>query len=245
MTTFYLPGCKFTKLDPQASKALIRFCKEQLDAIILGCCSKEFATPKANDTVIYVCPTCALIMQESSPSVKLKSIYEVVLEYDCLPTKKKPLSWVDLKKEKITVQDCWRSRNHPNLQASVREILKKMNASIVELENNYEHSDYCGSSLLQEPSPRYKTFAPNLFKDPIFKPCSFEEQEKILSKHAEQYSTVFVGCYCTGCFEGIQRMNSRFSPNQTETHIPATQANSKKLKPVHIASLVAQSLVSS
>lgn len=123
--------------------------------------------------------------------------------------------------------------------------LKKMNASIVELENNFEHSDYCGSSLLQEPSPRYKTFAPNLFKDPIFKPCSFEEQEKILSKHAEQYSTVFVGCYCTGCFEGIQRMNSRFSSNQTETHIPATQANSKKLKPVHIASLVAQSLVSS
>ena len=241
MTTFYLPGCKFTKLDPQASKALIRFCKEQLDAIILGCCSKEFAMPKANDTVIYVCPTCALIMQESSPSVKLKSIYEVVLEYDCLP----PLSWVDLKKEKITVQDCWRSRNHPNLQASVREILKKMNASIVELENNFGHSDYCGSSLLQEPSPRYKTFAPNLFKDPIFKPCSFEEQEKILSKHAEQYSTVFVGCYCTGCFEGIQRMNSRFSSNQTETHIPATQANSKKLKPVHIASLVAQSLVSS
>ena len=241
MTTFYLPGCKFTKLDPQASKALIRFCKEQLDEIILGCCSKEFAMPKANDTVIYVCPTCALIMQESSPSVKLKSIYEVVLEYDCLP----PLSWVDLKKEKITVQDCWRSRNHPNLQASVREILKKMNASIVELENNFEHSDYCGSSLLQEPSPRYKTFAPNLFKDPIFKPCSFEEQEKILSKHAEQYSTVFVGCYCTGCFEGIQRMNSRFSSNQTETHIPATQANSKKLKPVHIASLVAQSLVSS
>lgn len=241
MTTFYLPGCKFTKLDPQASKALIRFCKEQLDAIILGCCSKEFAMPKANDTVIYVCPTCALIMQESSPSVKLKSIYEVVLEYDCLP----PLSWVDLKKEKITVQDCWRSRNHPNLQASVREILKKMNASIVELENIFEHSDYCGSSLLQEPSPRYKTFAPNLFKDPIFKPCSFEEQEKILSKHAEQYSTVFVGCYCTGCFEGIQRMNSRFSSNQTETHIPATQANSKKLKPVHIASLVAQSLVSS
>lgn len=42
-----------------------------------------------------------------------------------------------------------------------------MNASIVELENNYEHSDYCGSSLLQEPSPRYKTLAPNLFKDPI------------------------------------------------------------------------------
>ena len=240
MTTFYLPGCKFTKLDPQASKALIRFCKEQLDAIILGCCSKEFAMPKANDTVFYVCPICALIMQESSPSVKLKSIYEVVLEYDCLP----PLSWVDLKKEKITVQDCWRSRNHPNLQASVREILKKMNASIVELENNFEHSDYCGSSLLQEPSPRYKTFAPNLFKDPIFKPCSFEELEKILSKHAEQYSTVFVGCYCTGCFEGIQRMNSRFSSNQTETHIPATQANSKKLKPEHKASIVAQSLVS-
>lgn len=146
------------------------------------------------------------------------------------------------KRKKITVQDCWRSRNHPNLQASVREILKKMNASIVELENNYEHSDYCGSSLLQEPSPRYKTLAPNLFKDPIFKPCSFEEQEKILSKHAEQYSTVFVGCYCTGCFEGIQRMNSRFSSNQTETHIPAAQTNSKKLKPVHIASLVAQSL---
>lgn len=122
--------------------------------------------------------------------------------------------------------------------------LKKMNASIVELKNNYEHSDYCGSSLLQEPSPRYKTLAPNLFKDPIFKPCSFEEQEKILSKHAEQYSTVFVGCYCTGCLEGIQRMNSRFSSSQTEAQTFTTQANSKKLKPVHIASLVVQSLAS-
>lgn len=192
MTTFYLPGCKFTKLDPQASKTLIRFCKEQLDAIILGCCSKEFATPKENDTLIYVCPTCALIMQESNPSVKLKSIYEVVLEYESFPTKKKPLSWVDLKKEIITVQDCWRSRNHPNLQASVREIFKKMNASIVELENNYEHSDYCGSSLLQEPSPRYKTLAPNLFKDPIFKPCSFEEQEK----NTKQTRRTILNCFC-------------------------------------------------
>ena len=79
MSVFYLPGCHFAKYDPQASKALIAFTKEYLHANILGCCSKQYDKPNAGDTVIYVCPTCSLIMSEANPSAKLISLYEVLL----------------------------------------------------------------------------------------------------------------------------------------------------------------------
>ena len=72
MSLFYLPGCKFAKYDPKASNKLVSFCKSYLDTQVLGCCSKDFNMPKPDDTVLYVCPTCALIMKESNPGVTLK-----------------------------------------------------------------------------------------------------------------------------------------------------------------------------
>lgn len=245
MSLFYLPGCKFTKYDPAASDKLAYFCKSRLDAQVLGCCSKDFNTPRPGDTVLYVCPTCALIMKESNSSVTLKSIHEAILEYDeTLCSSDNPyntqnktcIQWVDLQKKEITVQDCWRSREDPALQLAIRKALSKMNATIRELDNNFNKADYCGLSLLKEPSPRYEWLAPKLFQDPIFKPHSPEEQIRSLSNHVQQYTTSAIGCYCTGCVEGIERVNALFSSNE------ASGTNTKRFEPIHIASLLAQSI---
>lgn len=245
MPLFYLPGCKFTKYDPAASDKLAYFCKSCLDAQVLGCCSKDFTTPRPGDTVLYVCPTCALIMEESNLGVTLKSIYEAILEYDetlyssdkLYNTQNKTcIQWVDLQKKEITVQDCWRSRKDPALQLAIRKALSKMNATIRELDNNFDKTDYCGLSLLKEPSPRYEWLAPKLFQDPIFKPHSPEEQIRSLSNHIQQYTTSTIGCYCTGCIEGIERVNALFSSNE------ASGSNTKRFEPIHIASLLAQSI---
>ena len=168
MSLFYLPGCKFTKYDPKASNKLVSFCKSYLDTQVLGCCSKDFNMPKPGDTVLYVCPTCALIMKESNPGATLKSIYEAIFEYDeplcssdnTYNTQNKTcIQWVDLQKKEITIQDCWRSREDPALQLAIRKVLIKMNATITELDNKFDKADYCGLSLLKEPSPRYEWLA--------------------------------------------------------------------------------------
>lgn len=259
MSLFYLPGCKFTKCDPTASDKLAYFCESYLDAQVLGCCSKDFNAPKPGDTVLYVCPTCALIMKESNPSAKLKSVYEAVLEYEELLKRtvghtnkvgnnalnnatsnaiqtKPSFHWIDLKKKAITIQDCWRSRTDLDLQLAIRKVLFKMNTTIVELDSNFDKADFCGLSLLKEPSPRYEWLAPNLFHDPIFKPQEPDEQIQLLSNHAQQYTTSTIGCYCTGCIEGIDRMNAIFSSGETN------KSNAKRLEPIHIASLLAQSI---
>ena len=98
MSVFYLPGCHFAKYDPQASKALIAFTKEYLHANILGCCSKQYDKPNAGDTVIYVCPTCSLIMSEANPSAKLISLYEVLTDSPSLC--KQAFSWINLEKKR-------------------------------------------------------------------------------------------------------------------------------------------------
>ena len=181
----------------------------------------------------------------SNSSVTLKSIYEAILEYDetlCSSDKlystqnKTCIQWVDLQKKEITVQDCWRSKKDPALQLAVRKILSKMNATIVELDNNFDKADYCGLSLLKEPSPRYAWLAPKLFQDPIFKPHSPEEQNRSLSNHVQQYTTSAIGCYCTGCIEGIERANALFPSDKTNV------TNTKRFEPIHIASLLAQSI---
>lgn len=245
MSLFYLPGCKFTKYNPKASNKLVSFCKSYLDTQVLGCCSKDFNMPKPGDTVLYVCPTCALIMKESNPGVTLKSIYEAIFEYDetlcssdnTYNTQNKTcIQWVDLQKKEITIQDCWRSREDPALQLAIRKVLIKMNATITELDNKFDKADYCGLSLLKEPSPRYEWLAPKVFQDPIFKPHCLEEQIQLLSNHAQQYTTSAIGCYCTGCIEGIKRMKVVFSCNEVGG------INAKRFEPIHIASLLAQSI---
>lgn len=245
MSLFYLPGCKFTKYDAAASDKLAYFCKSCLDAQVLGCCSKDFNTPRPGDTVLYVCPTCALITKESNPGVALKSIYEAILEYDDTPcSSDKPynaqnktcIQWMNLQKQEIIVQDCWRSRKNPVLQLAIRKVLSKMNTTIRELDNNFDKADYCGLSLLKEPSPRYEWLAPRLFKDPIFKAHSSNEQIRLLSNHAQQYTTSAIGCYCTGCIEGIERVNALFSSDKTNV------TAAKRFEPIHIASLLAQSI---
>ena len=62
------------------------------------------------------------------------------------------------------------------------------------------------------------------------------EQIRSLSNYVQQYTTSAIGCYCTGCIEGIKRMKVVFSCNEVGG------INAKRLEPIHIASLLAQAI---
>lgn len=238
MSLYYLPGCHFTELDPRASKALVSFAKTYLGAHILGCCSKQYDKPQNGDTVIYVCPTCALIMAEANPSVNLVSLYELIEDDSVVP--QQALSWVNLQGKEVTVQDCWRSSGNLTMQQAVRHVLSNMNATVYEMEDNFEKTTYCGTSLLSNPSARYEALAPSLFNNPIFRPTTEADQIEYLEQHAKQYRTAEIICYCTGCIEGIETLNAS---RKTKRSTAGNSDSSGVYKPIHLASLVAQSLV--
>ena len=200
MACIYFPGCKYTAHSPEKSKQLSEYLEKKMGIGTTGCCSIHYKDLTEEDTAIYICPTCRAILQESAPQAKLMSVYELLMEDGDFP-------WPDYKGTKITVQDCWRIYDERPMQDAVREVLKRMNFSVFEIEDSFEKADFCGISLLRPYSERYEYLARKRFiEDAGNKFVSYppEEQKRIMEQHCAQYKTEFVTCYCTGCLEGLE-----------------------------------------
>ncbi len=201
MTVYYFPGCKYKAHNPEASGKLAAYLDRHHGIVTTGCCSIDHVLPGSEDTVLYQCPTCGLILAESSSHSELKSVYEYLLEDE-------DFVWPDHSGKVMTVQDCWRTRNDRAYCEAVRRAAEKMNITVKEIENNFEKTDICGPTLFRAPSPRYETLAPeSLVKNGNFHPCSEEEQKEKMIEHGKQYETEEVICYCTGCMEGVRMGN--------------------------------------
>ncbi len=198
MTVYFFPGCKYRAHDPEKTEKLSEYLSKKHGVVTTGCCSIDHVLPGSEDTVLYQCPTCGLILAESSKHAKLMSVYEFLLEDE-------DYVWPDLSGKQMTIQDCWRTRNDRSYCEAVRKAAEKMNINAKEIENHFEKTDFCGATLYRVPSPRYETLAPeSLVKNGNFHPCSEEEQKEKMIEHGKQYETDEVICYCTGCMEGVQ-----------------------------------------
>ena len=181
MTSFFFPGCKNSAKNPAGMAALKEYLGERFDVVSCGCCSVDHVLPKANDTALYQCPTCGLILAESSSAGSVRSVYELLLEDERFPGP-------DLGGAEMTVQDCWRSRKNRGFLDAVRACLKKMNVRAVELENNYERADFCGPALYRGPNERYPRLAPkSLVEEWTYPKLSEEEQRAKVLEHAGVY----------------------------------------------------------
>ena len=196
MTEYYFRGCKYLAHNPEGTQKLFEYLKKH-GVSLLECCSVDCVIPNEEDTVIFQCPTCGLILEESARKKKMISIYEYLLDKDDFP-------WPDYGGAELTVQDCWRMRKHPEYQKAIREVLKKMNIRSLEIEQNFEKTDFCGRTLYQVPSSRYERLAPhNLVEKGCFHPQSEEKQLELMKENSLRYPTHRVVCYCTGCLKGI------------------------------------------
>ena len=181
MTTYFFPGCKNSQKNPAGMDALKKYLAERFGVVPCGCCSVDHALPKSGDTALYQCPTCGLILVESSSAGNVRSVYELLLEDDRFP-------WPDLGGEEMTVQDCWRSRKNRGFLDAVRACLKMINVRAVELENNYERADFCGPALYRGPNERYPRLAPkSLVEEWTYPKLSEEEQRAAARRFADRY----------------------------------------------------------
>ncbi len=49
----------------------------------------------------------------------------------------------------VSIQDCWRDREHPEIHGAVRSLLAKMGVAFEEIPENRERADYCGDLHFQ------------------------------------------------------------------------------------------------
>lgn len=220
---YYISGCVFSVRFPELSKRIRDYIAENYDIAILRCCvpkwkekiyedkmpegylrdswkelehSKKF---EAGDETWSLCHNCTNIIEEHYQGVKVHSLWELIDSDD-------DFKFPDHSGMKVTIQDCWRSRERAAEQAAVRSLLRKMNIDFTEAKRNHENTDFCGSSLFRPQVERNAVFAPKHYVEQAagkFMPHTEEEQKHIMEEYCRQYKTDTVVCYCHYCLEGL------------------------------------------
>lgn len=220
---YYISGCVFTAKFPQLSKKIRNYISSLGDIEIIRCCfpkwkiklyedkmpegelceswkalphTAEFST---GDETWSLCPNCSNLVEECHTGVTVHSLWELI-------DNDKNFKFPDYSGMKVTLQDCWRSRDRNETHDAVRSILKKMNIEFLETEKNRANTDFCGTSLYRPQVERNAKFAPKHYVENAagkFLPHTEEEQKKIMEEYCRQYRTQTVICYCHYCLEGL------------------------------------------
>lgn len=217
---FYVASCVFTEEYPALSK---KICDYLRGMPIIRCCVdkykilefeermpadyrefwrsiKHFEEFSAGSTMISICHNCSAIFEERHPEILRESLWEFILA-------DKNFKYPNHHGEKISVQDCWRSKESSSEQAAVREILRRMNFEIVELPENHAQTKFCGVSLYQPQPPRNPKLAPKRFlhgAQGLFQEHTPEQKKSFMQRHCAQIPTEKVVAYCHYCLRGLK-----------------------------------------
>ncbi len=224
MSEYYIASCVFTSQFPELSMKIQRYVRDRFGYEIVRCCVPKYkirefeekmpeGAPRdcwhdlpdsgqfsKGDRVYSLCHNCNNIIEEMHPEVQVHSLWELLDSDDAFPLS-------DYRGVKMTVQDCWRSKDRKEEQDAVRSLLRKMNIDIVELEKNRDLTDFCGASLYRPQPPRNPKLAPKHYVDGAsgkFVPHTPQEQEEIMKQYCGQFVTDKVVCYCHYCLEGLK-----------------------------------------
>ena len=92
-------------------------------------------------------------------------------------------------------------------QNAVREILRRMNIEIVEIDENFARTKFCGYSLYQPQPSRNPKLAPKRFLEDakgLFIEHTAEEKRALMQAHCSKSSTDKVIAYCHYCVRGLR-----------------------------------------
>lgn len=220
---FYIASCVFTQRYNELSIRVQNYISRRFAMPIVRCCLPKYklneftekmptdyradwaALPDcadfgAGDTVYSICHNCSIIIEAMKPEAKVVSVWELILGDE-------QFDYPDYKGRKMTVQDCWRSKDDRAEQEAVRCLLAKMNIEAVELADNYDQTDFCGNSLYRPAPVRNIKLAPQKFVENAigkFVPHTIEEQREIMQEYCKQLKTEQVVTYCHYCAEGLE-----------------------------------------
>ncbi len=198
MAYYYFPSCKATAQFKEASQKARLYVNEKFGIAPIGCCRPHHKKLTSEDTALIVCNNCAAIIEENTKA-SIKFLWQII-------DQDSDFQFPDYHGEKMTIQDCWISFEKRYVQDTVRSLLHKMNIKVVELEENFESTKFCGVNLLSPCTASNATLVHKRYVEQfphMFTPMEPAEQVEHFRKHCEQIETEKVVCYCKFCTDAI------------------------------------------
>lgn len=194
MGDIYFPSCNFTKASPQAAQKLRELLRARMPAA--GCCRTDKKEYPAGERALYFCQACREVLEERFPQLVPENLF-VWLDREAgfvLP---------DYSGLAVSVQDCWRDREHPEIHRAVRSLLSKMGVVVREISRNREQADYCGNLHFAPERPEAADLVNARPGVPLYQ-FPEEEQRVIFAEQLEKHGGLPVLCYCNRCKLGIE-----------------------------------------
>lgn len=185
----YYPSCNFRAIDRTADDRLREYASAS-GMEVAGCC--QINDNKKTDHALYVCQACRETLEKQNKGTV--SFWTVIAEDESF-------AYPDYSGLTVTIQDCWRDRNYPEIHKAVRILLQKMNINIVEMENCKENADFCGrlyceTTLYKEETEQFPAGThPGKMGKELF--------AKLMEEQCTKYPEELVLCYCNSCYRGI------------------------------------------
>ncbi len=200
MQTIYFPSCNFTKASPRAAEKIRAYLEGRM--AVAACCRVDKLEYPQNSRALYFCQACRETLENRAPEqFDLQNLFVYL-------TEDTEFSWPDYSGLTVTVQDCWRDRQHPEIFDAVRKALGKMKISVAEMEENRGKSVYCGNLHFEPQNPENAALLAEQGGKPLFQ-LPEELQARLLREQVEKFPCELAVTYCNRCTAGIRLAGGR------------------------------------
>ena len=135
---YFAPGCALMLYKPELAERILQFLNTSIGKteLLLTCCQHDPKLP-SNSKVINVCPGCDKRFAKNYKGVSTISLWEVINENSTF-------TFPYYAGKRMTIIDACPTREEDRIHNSIRDLLLKMNISLVEPEHTRKESTCCG-----------------------------------------------------------------------------------------------------
>ncbi len=190
---YYYPSCNFRAQYPETSKAVISYMESQ-NAVIENCCRVCKDHPHQGDTILTVCTTCRLILDENRKDCNVETVYDHIL-------RDPSFSYPDLSGRHFILQKCAKADD-----CFTESVIRLLDFMHVDYEISPEEN-YCGRFMMTPVVKRNMDAATIAFTklQERIHPASKDEQDAFIQKTAEALAGKEVLVYCNSCHRELKQ----------------------------------------
>jgi hypothetical protein len=135
---FFAPGCALVLYKPELVDKIYQLLNKNFGKVdlLMTCCQHNPNLPE-NSKVINVCPGCDKRYGKDYEGVSTVSLWEIINENSFF-------EYPDYKGISMSIIDACHTRDEDRVQDAIRDLVSKMNISLVEPKNTRRESTCCG-----------------------------------------------------------------------------------------------------
>ena len=196
----FFPSCNFAAASPEAARRLRAAMAERMP--VAGCCRTDPLDLPEGATALYFCQACRETLEARAPGKLV--LQNLFVWLDGLRGFRLP----DHSGLTVTVQDCWRDRDHPEIFDATRSLLRKMGVRVLEMPDNRERSGFCGDIHFTPRCPENIELLKQHASTPL-RQLSDEVKARLFAEQVERLPCETVVTVCNRCKIGLSLGGAR------------------------------------